>query len=81
MRTTLTLDDDVVAQLDRLRNERKVSLKQIVNDTLRAGLAALKTDRQGGRFSTRTRSLGRCLIGDVNDVHGVLSLVEGEDRP
>lgn len=81
MRTTLTLEDDVAAQLSRLRAERKATLKQVVNDALRAGLATFKSDRRHTKFVTKTQSLGGCLIGDVDDVHGILSLVEGEGRP
>lgn len=42
MRTTLTLDDDVAVQLDRLQREREQSLKDIVNDALRRGLRAMQ---------------------------------------
>lgn len=40
MRTTLTLDPDVAAALERRRRERGTGLKQEVNDLLRAGLVA-----------------------------------------
>jgi hypothetical protein len=40
MRTTLTLDDDVAAKLRELAHRRKVPFKDIVNATLRRGLAA-----------------------------------------
>jgi len=38
MRTTLTLDDDVTVQLERLRRARDASLKDLVNEALRRGL-------------------------------------------
>ncbi|HEV8238762.1 MAG TPA: ribbon-helix-helix protein, CopG family [Thermoanaerobaculia bacterium] len=38
MRTTLTLDDDVARQLGELVRRRGASFKEVVNDTLRAGL-------------------------------------------
>jgi len=38
MRTTLTLDDDLAAQLRELAHRRKTSFKQVVNDLLRRGL-------------------------------------------
>ena len=43
MRTTLTLDDDVAAALERLRRARDASLRDIVNDALRRGLSDLTT--------------------------------------
>ena len=38
MRTTLTLDDDVAAMLERLRKAREQSRKELVNEALRQGL-------------------------------------------
>jgi hypothetical protein len=38
MRTTITLDDDLAAQLRRLARETGRPFKQVVNDALRAGL-------------------------------------------
>jgi hypothetical protein len=38
MRTTLTLDPDVAARLKRLARERRISFKEAVNSSLRAGL-------------------------------------------
>lgn len=40
MRTTVTLDDDVVAALHAIMRERGVSFKQALNELVRAGLAA-----------------------------------------
>ncbi len=38
MRTTLTLDEDVAFRLQELSRLRRASFKQVVNETLRAGL-------------------------------------------
>ena len=40
MRTTLTIDDDVSGMLQKKAREQGVSFKAIVNELLRAGLAA-----------------------------------------
>ena len=79
MRTTLTLDNDVAAALERLRKARKLSLKRAVNETLRRGLAQASA-RSAPRARARTRavSLGRCLIGNVDNVSEVLARAEGE---
>ena len=42
MRTTLTLDDDNAVRLERLRKERDVGLKDVVNDAIRRGLDVLE---------------------------------------
>jgi hypothetical protein len=76
MRTTLTLDDDVVALLEQVRAQRKMSLKELVNDALRAGLADLCRPRRTPPFRTEVVSLGRCRFDDVDDVAGVLAMAE-----
>lgn len=79
MRTTLSLDDDVAAALERLRKRRKLSLKAAVNEALRQGLATLST-APGPKARTRTRavSLGRPLVGNVDNISEVLARAEGE---
>lgn len=39
MRTTLTIDDDLAAELQRLARERRAPFKAVLNDALRRGLA------------------------------------------
>lgn len=45
MRTTITLDPDVAARLERMAKERSISFKEAVNTTLRAGFDAEPTTR------------------------------------
>lgn len=79
MRTTLTLDKDVAAVLERLRKTRDASMKALVNEALREGLKHLEAPRRKqARFHTRSVNLGRCLVGNVDDVAETLAVVEGE---
>lgn len=79
MRTTLTLDRDVAALLRQVRSRRKEPLKTIVNDALRHGLLQMTTPvRSKGRYRLKPVDLGRCLIGNLDDVAEALALAEGE---
>ena len=79
MRTTLTLDDDVAAKIQRLRKTRKESLKDLVNEALREGLKRLAApQRRRVPFRTKAVDLGRCLLGNVDNVAEVLAVAEGE---
>ena len=80
MRTTLTIDDDVAVRLERERRKRRVSLKLIVNDMLRAGLDALDQPRRTARFRSTGFKLGPSLVGSLDNVEEVLSRTEGEDH-
>ena len=79
MRTTLTLDEDVAARLEREQRRRQVPFKTIVNDALRAGLEVLAAPRpRRDRFRTTGFDLGPSLIGSLDDIEEVLSRTEGE---
>jgi len=80
MRTTLTLDDDVAAQIRRLRESRKIGLKDLINEALRSGLKAMQeSKRPKRRFQTKPVSLGRCFFDNLDNTAEVLAVVEGED--
>lgn len=80
MRTTLSIDDDVAAMLDRLRKERKQSLKRVVNEALRDGLTRMVSPRrQKRKFRTRVVNPGRCRLPNVDNIAEVLAIAEGED--
>lgn len=81
MRTTLTLDDDVAALLSRARKARKAGLKQVVNEALRQGLKELLAPpRRPKPYQTTAVDLGRCLVGNMDNVAEVISLAEGDDH-
>ena len=80
MRTTLTLDEDVSALLERLRKNRKVNLKILVNEALRRGLQEMiRPPRRGKTYHTQSVSLGRCLVGSLDDISEALAIAEGDD--
>jgi hypothetical protein len=78
MRTTLTLDDDVAVQLERLRRARDMSLKELINDALRRGLREMSTPpRKRKPFRTQASSLGPFLI-NIDNVAEAIAYAEGE---
>lgn len=79
MRTTLTLDDDVAVALERVREQRGASLKELVNEALRRGLQDMSS-RPKRREPVRTRgvALGRLRIAGIDNIAEALSIAEGE---
>ena len=80
MRTTLTLDDDVAVQIEELRRALDVSLKQVVNHTLRRGLQEMS---RGGRtpgkpFRTQPFDAGAVRGPGIDYVAEALAFAEGE---
>jgi len=79
MRTTLTLDKDVAALIERLRKARGASLKDVVNEALREGLRHMTSPpRKRAPFRTASVDLGRCLVSNVDNVAEVLAVAESE---
>ena len=79
MRTTLTLEDDVAALLDRVQKSRKIGLKEAINEALRSGFKQMLGPGDRPKpFKTRSVDLGRCLIGNIDDTAEALALGEGE---
>lgn len=79
MRTTLTLDDDVAVKLRAAARNRP--FKVVVNEALRAGLAALERPAAPRKsFRTRAVDLGPSLIGSLDNVAEVIARAEGEDH-
>jgi hypothetical protein len=81
MRTTLTIDDDIAAELEALRRARRLSLKAAVNDALRRGLADLREGRQARvkPFKTKSFDAGGLRLPLPDSVAEMLALAEGED--
>ena len=79
MRTTLSLDPDVAVLLEKVRKTKRLSFKQAVNQALRAGLMQLTAPSpHRASFPTDTVDLGRCLIGNLDDISEALAAGEGE---
>lgn len=79
MRTTLSLDDDVAALIERLRAERGTGLKALVNQALRQGLREVEgKPTQPPPYRTAGVDLGRCRLASIDDVTAVLAAGEGE---
>jgi hypothetical protein len=76
MRTTLSLDDDVAAQLEAWRAQQNLSFKQAVNSALRRGLNELSRPKVRKAFRTKPLDLGRCRLPDLNNIWEILDEVE-----
>lgn len=76
MRTTLTLDDDVVARLKAEMRRAGRSLRETVNDALREGLSPRRHARKP--FRVAARDLGQLQPGlSLDNVAELLERAEG----
>ena len=63
MRTTLTIDDELAATLKEASRRSGKPFRQLLNETLRAGLQAQQTPPKARRYRIRPRSLGGVVPG------------------
>lgn len=78
MRTTLTLDDDVQARLEREARREGKSFKEVVNYYLRLGLTARQAYEPRRKFTVRARPMG---LREGLSVASVASLLEELEGP
>ncbi|HZE41166.1 MAG TPA: hypothetical protein VE172_20395 [Stackebrandtia sp.] len=76
MRTTVNLDEDVLAIVEHVRREMHVGVSEALNTLVRAGSAA--GGRRAERFSQRTMSLGKPRI-DLTNTAEVLDYLDGDE--
>lgn len=77
MRTTVTLDDDVAAQLEKAMKDERLGFKEVLNRALRRGLAASEP-RARRRYRVKSFDTGAPLV-PIDDVAQALAVAEGED--
>ena len=71
MRTTLTLDDDVAAEVDRLRREEGIGISAAVNRLIRNGLSRPTASEP---FRNESHDMG--LKVDITHIGAVLDLLD-----
>lgn len=75
MRTTLTLEPDVAAQVERLRKERDMALKDVINEALRRGLTEMSAKpKKQERYETSVHDSGQLLM----NIKDALAMMDDE---
>lgn len=78
MRTTLTLDDDVAAKLKAEARRTGRPFRDMVNETLRRGLATRRVGSTQQPFRVAARDLGNLRPGlSLDNIGELLEQVEG----
>ena len=81
MRTTVTLDDDVLARLQQESRTREASFRGTLNDVLRDGLDVAERRRESPKgFRVKPRSIGLKPGLSYDSISSLLVIGEGEDH-
>jgi len=78
MRTTLTIEDDILDRARALADELNRPFRRVVNEALRAGLQAVEKPARSRPYHTHPRKLGLKTGRNLDNVQELIALVEGE---
>jgi hypothetical protein len=79
MRTTLTIDDDLLRELRRKANEAGSPFKEIVNNALRTGLKEMDKPKPSKPYKCKTFSLGYPPRADLDRALDLAEQLESEE--
>ena len=81
MRTTLTIDDDLADQIQKLRRRQGHSLKRVINSLLREGLQSLQSRPRAKKYRAGTYELGMRPGFDPMRLNQLVDELEAERWP
>ncbi len=80
MRTTLTIDDDVLERARAAARRLRAPFKRVVNEALRAGLPAVEEPAGVRPYRTRPHRMGLKEGSNLDNIRELIARVEGEDH-
>jgi hypothetical protein len=80
VRTTLTLDEDVRANLEQEMRRTGLSFKETVNEVIRIGLTVKQRPQPLKPFKVRAKALGLRPGLSYDNIEELLDLVEGPEH-
>ncbi len=79
MRTTLSIDDDVLDKARAVAAKLRRPFRAVVNDALRAGLGQVEQPARQRRYKTEPHAMGLRSGRNIDNVQELLAQIEGED--
>ena len=78
MRTTLSIDDDVIERARAVAGKLNTPFKTVVNEALRAGLDQVEKPAMRRRYKTKPHKMGLRQGRNLDNIQELLAQVEGE---
>ena len=78
MRTTLTIDDDVLDRARTLADRLHSPFRRVVNEALRAGLQVVEEPARSRPYHTRPHKLGLKAGRSLDNIQELIAQIEGE---
>jgi hypothetical protein len=79
MRTTLTIDDDVLDWARMLSQKLHTPFRRVVNKALRVGLATVELPTKSRHYRTKPHKMSLRIEKNLDNIQGLLTQSEGAD--
>jgi len=79
MRTTLTIEDDVLDKAKSVAESLHTSFRKVINEALRAGLKNIEAPARRAPYRTKPREMGVKQGMNLDNIQELLAQVEQED--
>jgi hypothetical protein len=79
MRTTLTIDSDVLERARAIAARLGTPFKTVVNEALRVGLDHVERPAKYRRYKTEPHAMGLKSGRNLDNIQELLAQIEGED--
>jgi hypothetical protein len=79
MRTTLSIDNDVMERARAIAAKLRTPFKTVVNEALRAGLDHVEQPAKRKRYKTKPHAMGLRAGRNLDNIQELLAQIEGED--
>ena len=80
MRTTITIDNDVLERARAISAKLRTPFKTVINEALRAGLDHVEQPAKRQGYETKPHAMGLKAGRNIDNIQELLAQVEGEDR-
>jgi hypothetical protein len=79
MRTTITLEDDVIEKARSLAERLHTPFREVINEALRAGLEKVGAPASDRAYSTKPHKMGLKPGMNLDNIQELLARIEGEN--
>ncbi len=79
MRTTITIEDDVLDKARELADKLRTPFRQIVNEALRSGLKEVEQHASAQAYRTDPHDMGLKEGRNLDNIQELLAQLDGED--
>ena len=80
MRTTLSIDDDVLDKAKAVAAKLNLPFRRVINEALRTGLQTVEDPPRIRPYRTRPHQMGLKAGRNLDNIQVLLSQIEGEDH-